>query len=874
MIEILKQLATELKLQAHQVTNTIKLLVDEECTIPFVARYRKEITGAMDEVQIRDLRDRYNYLVELEGSKEKYLKVVDEFCQKNPAWHGKFPELKRKFTACKTKQELEDLYLPFKPKRRTKAQIAKEKGLEPLLEAILAGRSTLKNIIDLAKTFVTPESSNLDPALKVASAELALAGASDILAERISETAEWRAMVRTISTDTGVLWSKKNEAADNLPKSAEEADAQKVDSKLAGKGKKGEAHKYENYFDFRESIKSIPSHRIMAIRRGEAEKVLRVGIDVDIERINNDVQKAVIGLDATTSEVRAWLAQTSDDAYRRLLAPSIETELRLELKSRGEIDSIKVFTKNLENLLLLPPIPQKVVLGVDPGIRTGSKLAVINETGAVLFHTTVYPDFKAEGTVDTPKTRQTKEILANVIRTQKVAYISIGNGTGSREIDRIIREVIKEQNFTEVKRLIVNESGASVYSADEIAREEFPDLDATIRSAISIARRLQDPLAELVKIDPRSIGVGQYQHDVNVTKLKGSLEDVVESCVNKVGVNLNTASYKLLGYVSGIGGSLAKSIVTHRDKNGKFGTRAELLKVPGFGPKAFEQAAGFLRVPESKNPLDNSAVHPERYSIIEQVAKDQGTSVAELVGKGTLVNAVPWEKYVTESVGLPTLRDISQELIKPGRDPREEGIRLTYSDDVSEISDLNPGMTLQGTVTNVISFGAFVDIGVHQDGLIHVSELSDQFVTDPGSVVSVGDVLTVRVLEVDKARKRISLSARSQPRAPAGQPNSSQSNSSQPTSGHSSSGNSKSGPSGANQNSRVSGPPNQNGRPSDRPNDRPYNSGTERGNDRGPQGKPAPFASSAPPPQNRPQKSMQPDPNFSVGDLLSKFGRK
>lgn len=763
MIDILKQLSQELKLQAHQVNNTIKLLVEEECTIPFVARYRKEMTGSLDEVQIRDLRDRYNYLVELETNKDKYLKVVEEFCQKNAAWHGKFPDLKKKFINCKTKQELEDLYLPFKPKRRTKAQIAREMGLEPLLEAILTGRTTVKNLIDLAKSYVTPADSTVDASLKVASPEKALAGAGDILAERISETAELRALVRTVSSDTGVLWSKKNEVAETAPKSEEE----ELDSKLAGKGKRGEAHKYENYFDFRESIRTVPSHRVMAIRRGEAEKVLRVGIDVDMEAIQTQLQKSVIGQDPITPEVKAWMSQICEDAYRRLLAPSIETEIRLELKNRAEADSIKIFTKNLENLLLLPPIPQKIVLGVDPGIRTGSKLAVINETGALLFHATVYPDFKPDQTLDTPKTRQTKELLANVIRTQKVQYIAIGNGTASREIDRIIREVIKDQNFTEIKRLIVNESGASVYSADEIAREEFPDLDATIRSAVSIARRLQDPLAELVKIDPRSIGVGQYQHDVNVTKLKGSLEDVVESCVNKVGVNLNTASYKLLGYVSGIGGSLAKSIVSHRDKNGKFLSRSDLLKVPGFGPKAFEQAAGFLRVPESKNPLDNSAVHPERYEIIERVAKDQGTSVQELVGKETIVHAIPWEKYVTETVGLPTLRDISQELLKPGRDPREEGIRLTYSDDVSDINDLRPGMTLQGTVTNVISFGAFVDIGVHQDGLIHVSELSDQFVTDPGSVVAVGDVLTVRVLDVDKARKRISLSARSQQKTAA-----------------------------------------------------------------------------------------------------------
>jgi uncharacterized protein len=766
MTDILKQLATELKLQSFQVTNTIKLLVDEECTIPFVARYRKEMTGSLDEVQIRAIRDRYDYVTDLESSKEKYLKVVEEYCQKNPAYQGKFPELKRKFQACATKQELEDLYLPFKPKRRTKAQIAREKGLEPLLDAILAQRSSIRDLLDLAKAYVTPENSTIDQTLRVTSPDLALQGASDILAERISETAEIRAIVRQVSSATGVLWSRKIDGSENAPA----ADSEAPRTKQTGSGKRAEAHKFENYFDFKESISSIPSHRVMAIRRGEAEKILRMGLDVDTAAIIQKVIAQLVDVEPTSQEARRWLATTIEDAYNRLLAPSIETEIRLELKNRAEVDSIRIFTKNLENLLLLPPIPQKIVLGVDPGIRTGSKLAVVSETGALLFNATVYPDFKHDMTLDTDKTKSTKTLIANTIKSYKVQYIAIGNGTASREIDRVIKETIKDFAIPDVKRLIVNESGASVYSADEIAREEFPDLDATIRSAISIARRLQDPLAELVKIDPRSIGVGQYQHDVNVTKLKKSLEDVVESCVNKVGVNLNTASYKLLGYVSGLGASLAKSIVTFRDKNGRFSSRTDLLKVPGFGPKAFEQAAGFLRVPESKNPLDNSSVHPERYNIIEQVAKEQGSTVADLVGKPTVVNAIAWEKYVSDIVGLPTLRDIASELIKPGRDPREDGIRLSYSDEVSEISDLKPGMVLQGTVTNVISFGAFVDIGVHQDGLVHISELSDQFVSDPSTVVSVGDVLKVRVMEVDVAKKRISLSARTTPKQPTTAP--------------------------------------------------------------------------------------------------------
>lgn len=760
-LDILGQLSSELKIQSFQISNVIKLLVDEECTVPFVARYRKEMTGSLDEVQIRSIQERYDYLVDMASSKERYLKVVEEFCQKNASYHGKFPELKKKFLACKTKQELEDLYLPFKPKRRTKAQIAREKGLEPLLDKVIAQRSSLKDLTVVASEFVTPADSTIDPSLKVPDNNAALQGAAEILAERVSETAEFRAKIREISFATGFLCTKKIESKESNS-SAGDANQEDPEPRKSGKGKRPEAHKFEMYFDFREKVSVIPSHRVMAMRRGEAEKILRMALEVDEVAAKQFLSEQVVSSSPTTSVVAEWMTRCVEDAYGRLIAPSIETDIRLELKNRSELDSIKIFSKNLENLLLLPPIPQKIVLGVDPGIRTGTKLAVVSDTGALLFNTTIYPDFKPDMTVESQKTKQSKEIIANAIKTFKVQYIAIGNGTASREIDRLVKETIKEKEIKDVKRLVVNESGASVYSADEIAREEFPDLDATIRSAISIGRRLQDPLAELVKIDPRSIGVGQYQHDVNVTKLSKSLETVVESCVNKVGVNINTASYKLLGYVSGIGPSLAKSIVTFRDQKGKFKCREDLKQVSGFGTKAFEQAAGFLRVPESTNPLDNSAVHPERYYIIEKVALDQGATISDIVGKETFVRAIPWEKYVTESFGLPTLRDIADELIKPGRDPREDGIRLTYSDDVSEMADLRPGMTLQGTVTNVISFGAFVDIGVHQDGLIHISELSDQFVTDPATVVSVGDVLKVRVLDVDIAKKRISLSAKSQ----------------------------------------------------------------------------------------------------------------
>jgi uncharacterized protein len=760
-IQLVQKVATELTLKPAQVASVIQLLFDEECTIPFVARYRKEMTGSLDEVALRNVRDRYHYLSELETSKAKYLKVVEEHCQKNPAFQGKFEELKRKFEACATRQELEDLYLPFKPKRRTRAMVAREKGLEPLLEKLLEERDRVTDLEALAAPFVTPAGADVAAELRVPDAAAALAGAADIFAERVNETAEWRALVRGISLETGLLTAKKVE--DKEDKKAAEAGAAQAanEPELPGEKskRKTDASKYENYFDYKEPLRSAPSHRIMAVRRGEAEKVLRVGIEVDEERILGDLRTKVLGERVATDTVKRWIIQTVDDAYKRLMGPSIETELRMQLKQTAEDEAITVFSKNLENLLLLPPIPGKTVMGVDPGIRTGSKLAVVDETGKLLDSATIYPDYRKE---DHGKTKEAKAVIAALIAKHKVQCIAVGNGTGSREIDRFITAVLKEFNISGIKRIVVNEAGASVYSTDDLAREEFPDLDATIRSTVSIARRLQDPLAELVKINPRSIGVGQYQHDVNPNKLGRSLEEVVESCVNKVGVNLNTASYKLLGYVSGVGPTLAKNIVGHRNQHGKFTSRDEVLKVPGFGPKAYQQAAGFLRVPESANPLDNSSVHPERYEIVQMIATDLKAPLAELVGKKDVVQSIPWEKYVSQSVGMPTLKDIEAELIKPGRDPREDGARLMFSDEISEIEDLRPGMLLKGTVTNVTNFGAFVDIGVHQDGLVHISELSDTFVKDPSEVVAVGTIVDVRVLEVDVQRRRISLSCRSQ----------------------------------------------------------------------------------------------------------------
>ncbi len=755
MVQLIPKIAAELSLKEFQVHNAVKLMFEEECTIPFVARYRKEMTGSLDEVALRDVRDRFHYLQELETNKVKYLKVVEEHCKKSPELMAKFADIKLKFEKCETKQELEDLYLPYKPKRRTRAQIAKEKGLEPLLEKILAEAATLKDLLAAAKPFVTAAESTVEAALRVADEKAALAGAADIYAERISETAEWRALVRNISQDSGVLVSKKLDA----PAEADDAPAAAAGQAKDKKSKKTDPSKYQNYFDYAEPIAKAASHRVMAVRRGEAEKVLRVSIDVDVEKITRELKSAVLGGRTITPEVRTWLEELTDDAYRRLLSPSIETELRLQLKQTAESEAIRVFSDNLKNLLLLPPIPGKTVLGVDPGLRTGSKFAVVDETGKLLTHTTLMTDL---GDKETNKTSKAKEEILRLIRSFDVKYIAVGNGTGSREIMRLIAAVLKENELKEVKRLVVNEAGASVYSTMDIAREEFPDLDPTIRSSVSIARRLQDPLAELVKIDPRSIGVGQYQHDVNVTKLKTSLEEVVESCVNRVGVNLNTASYKLLSYVSGIGGTVAKNIVAKRDRDGKFKTRKDLLDVSGLGPKVFQQAAGFLRVPESEHPLDNSSVHPEAYEVVEQIAKDQQKNLTDIIGNRSLVETIALERYVTERVGMPTLRDIASELIKPGRDPREDGARLMYSDDVAEIEDLNVGMILPGTVTNVTNFGAFVDIGVHQDGLIHISELSEQFVDDPAKVVSVGDVVEVRVIEVDLQRRRIGLSRRLQ----------------------------------------------------------------------------------------------------------------
>lgn len=704
-------LIEESGLKRFQVENTVGLL-QEGATVPFIARYRKEQTGELDEVAIRDLEDRFGYFTELEERKVTVLKTIDE--------QGKLtPELTDRIQSTRQKTELEDLYLPFKPKRRTKATIARERGLEPLADLIAAQQLTVPTLDQAALPFIAAQR-------EVPDAAAALEGAGHILAERIAENADLRAFVRRLTWEQGQLVSRV--AADQ----------------------KEAVTKFEMYYDYREPLKDVPSHRMLAMRRGEKEEVLFLSIVAPIEEIIAGLRQRVIINESISAP---FLAHAVEDAYKRLLAPSIEVELRLDAKQCADEAAIKVFADNLRNLLLAPPAGGKRVLGVDPGLRTGCKTAVVDATGRFLDHLTVYPH-SGEG-----KAAAAGRDLLKLLTTHDVEMIAVGNGTAGRETEQFVRDALAGAG-RHLPVVLVNEAGASVYSASDIAREEFPDLDLTVRGAISIGRRLQDPLAELVKIDPKSIGVGQYQHDVSQAHLKKALDAIVESCVNFVGVDLNTASWALLSYVSGLGASLAKAIVRHRDEHGKFASRQALLTVSRFGAKAFEQSAGFLRIREGANPLDNSAVHPERYPLVETMASDLGVSLADLVADPSLVSRIELKRYVTDQVGLPTLRDILEELKKPGRDPRREFQAAAFRDDVREMSDLRESMVLQGVVTNVTAFGAFVDVGVHQDGLVHVSHLADRFIKDPNDAVSVGQIVKVKVLAVDLQRKRISLSIR------------------------------------------------------------------------------------------------------------------
>ena len=710
---LLQRLDTEFAFRPEQIRNTLSLLLADN-TIPFVARYRKEQTGNLDEVQIGELLDRYRYLEELEDRRETILGSIRE-------QEKLTPELEVKIQQAQTKQELEDLYLPYKPKRRTRAMIAREKGLEPLAQLTLQPQATRAQATEWIQQFQTEQEAPL------AEGEI-WQGVRDIWAEKIADDAETRAAVRALTLQQGNFVSEV-----------------KPDFKE-------KSSKFEMYYAFSEAIGKIQPHRYLAIRRGEKENVLRVWVELPQGVAENLLKER--WLHQTSGEFQHELENAMLDSYERLLAPAIETDLRQELKQQADDSSIELFSKNLRQLLMQPPGGARNVLGLDPGFRTGTKWVVIDPTGRLLEHGVIYP-VEPQRQVDA-----SRKVLSALVERHQVEIIAIGNGTGSREVSQFVQEFLKETKAS-VRQLVVNESGASVYSASEVARQEFPDLDLTVRGAVSIARRYQDPLAELVKIDPKSIGVGQYQHDVNQKQLKQSLDRTVESCVNQVGVELNQASASLLSYVSGVTKGLAGRIVAFRNEQGAFRSRQELLQVTGFGKKTFEQAAGFLRIREATHPLDHSAVHPERYPLVERMAQDQGVAVTDLFGNRDLLQRIKLEEYESEDVGRFTLRDILEELQKPGRDPRDDHQTVQFNDQVQDLADLKPGMKLNGVVTNVTHFGAFVDVGVHQDGLVHISQMSQTFIRDPLEACSVGQAVQVWVLEVDPARKRIALSMRS-----------------------------------------------------------------------------------------------------------------
>ena len=717
-VPVLIHISKLLNVSLKSLTAVMELL-DEGATVPFIARYRKEVTGNLDEVQIRDSQEKLEYFRELEERRETVLESIES--------QGKLtPELKAKIEAVLEKNELEDLYLPYKPKRRTKAQMAREKGLEPLAQFLWAqGPEPLETY---AATFINAEKG-------VTSVAEALEGARHIVSEIVSENAEYRKSVRAMMMADGIVTSRAIEGAED-PEG-----------------------KFKMYAEYSEPASKIPSHRMLAIRRGAKEGVLTFEIDLPRERPLGYLNTQVIH---SQGECARHLAEAVEDAYDRLLNPSIQTEVRLELKDRSDEEAIKVFRENLENLLLAPPAGMLGVLAIDPGIRTGCKIAVVDDTGKFLENSVIYPFEPKNDLAGSIKT------LAGLVAKHNVRAIAIGNGTASRETAALVQDFLRQAKLTAIFSVTVSESGASVYSASDIARQEFPDLDLTVRGAISIARRLQDPLSELVKVDPKSIGVGQYQHDVDQRRLKQSLEATVESCVNRVGVDLNTASWALLRYVAGITERTALKIVEYRNEHGAFRSRVQLTAVPGFGPKTFEQAAGFLRIRGGENPLDMTAVHPESYAVVEKIAASLGVTVPELIAKPELVEKVKLEGFQTESVGMYTLGDIREELRKPGRDPREKFVAPQWREDVRELADLKPGMQLEGVVTNVTRFGAFVDIGVHQDGLVHVSELANRFIKDPSEFVKAGQIVKVTVLTVDPKAKRIALSMKaSAPPAPA-----------------------------------------------------------------------------------------------------------
>ena len=710
-------IANSLGIGEKYVAATLSLL-EEGCTIPFIARYRKERTGSLDEVQIAAISDRYEKLLEIQKRKETIIKTINDLDKMTP-------QLQERIDKCWDATELEDIYLPYKPKRRTRAQVAREQGLEPL--ALLLMKQREHDPERAAERFIKGDIKTVEEALK---------GAQDIVAETVSEDERTRQQLRNAFQRQAVITSKVVKA--------------KADT--------DEAAKYSDYFDWSEPLKRCSSHRLLAMRRGEAEGILRISISPDDEEACERLKRRYVYGNTPCGRL---VSEAIDDGYKRLLKPSIETEFAALSKQKADEEAIRVFAENLRQLLLGAPLGQKRVMGVDPGFRTGCKIVCLDAQGNLLHHDAIFPH--------PPVNKRTEAALAiqRMISKYQIEAISIGNGTASRETDAFIKDVLagrynidtkSTSNTASPQVFVVSESGASVYSASKIARDEFPDEDVTVRGAVSIGRRLMDPLAELVKIDPKSIGVGQYQHDVDQTLLKHSLDQTVESCVNSVGVDLNTASQHLLMYVSGLGATLAKNIVDYRREHGAFTSRAQLLKVPRLGPSAYQQCAGFLRIRDGKNPLDNSAVHPESYAIVEQMAKDQGCSVSDLINNKEKRDAIQLAKYVTPDVGMPTLTDILAELEKPGRDPREQLEAFEFDKNVSTIDDLVEGMILPGIVTNITNFGAFVDIGVHQDGLVHISQMANRRIAHPLDVVKLHQHVTVRVIEVDHRRHRISLS--------------------------------------------------------------------------------------------------------------------
>ena len=706
------KVATELKLNPRQVFATSRLLA-EGATVPFIARYRKEATGSLDEVAITAVRDRMLQLVELEERRASVLKSLEERQLLSP-------ELKSAIEKAELLSVIEDLYAPYRPKRRTRATIAKEAGLEPLADQIFQHQATLDPALE-SLAFVNAEKG-------IANVEAAMAGARDILAERVSDDAEARARLRGLFSAEGVVRSRV----------------------LTGKQEAGA--KFKDYFDWSEPLKSVPSHRMLAMRRGEEEGFLLVRIQPPEEMAMNLIEPLFVKAPGRPAGEQVRLAV--QDSFRRLLGLAMEAEMRMDGKKKADLEAIRVFSENLKELLLSPALGQKNVLAIDPGFRTGCKVVCLDRQGKLLCNEVIYPSQSAD------LIREAGDTIRGLVKQHQIEAIAVGNGTAGRESEAFVRALKLPSSISIV---MVNESGASIYSASDVAREEFPNHDLTVRGAVSIGRRLMDPLAELVKLDPKSIGVGQYQHDVDQSALKRGLDDVVISCVNRVGVELNTASRQLLAYVSGLGPGLAAQIVSHRNENGPFKTRQDLLKVPRLGPKAFEQCAGFLRIRDGSHPLDASAVHPESYRVVDAMAKDTGCSVSDLLRDPAVRQRVQPEKYVTDTVGLPTLKDILEELAKPGRDPRQKFEAFSFQEGVDKMEDLKPGMQLPGVVTNVTAFGAFVDIGVHQDGLVHVSQLADRFIKDPAEVVKVNQKVRVTVTEVDIPRKRIALSMRANP---------------------------------------------------------------------------------------------------------------